>query len=130
MKLTTDNLEKFAYLSEMNKKLGEKSYEFLEIDDSARNFLKTNFGFHFDSSNLNRSTTNFDRTVASRQFDLRNRSLKTSQFSRMTQSGFMTNKIKTFNREYNMALRLLKEWVNSNCPDSDNVLFFLIQSFK
>lgn len=123
MKLTTDNLRKFAYLSEMNRKLGDKSEEFLEIDDSARNYLKTNYGFHFDSTNLNRSTTNFDRTVASREFDTKNRLLKTSQLSRMTQSGFMTNKIKNFNREYNLALKLVKEWVNVNCKDSDNVNF-------
>lgn len=34
----------------------------------------------------------------------------------MTQSGFFTGKIKSFNREYNMALRIVKEWVKEHCP--------------
>lgn len=46
MNLTTDNLKKFARLSEMNSKLGNSSQEFLDIDDNTKNFLRTEFGFH------------------------------------------------------------------------------------
>ena len=41
MKLTSDNLKKFARLSEMNSKLGNTSEEFLDIDDKTKDFLRT-----------------------------------------------------------------------------------------
>ena len=41
MKLTSDNLKKFARLSEMNSKLANSSEEFLDIDDNTKNFLQT-----------------------------------------------------------------------------------------
>lgn len=69
---------------------------------------------------MKNSLTDFGRTYASREFDTRNNLLRSSQISRMTQSGFLTGKVKSFNREYNMALRILKEWVHDNCPIPDN----------
>lgn len=57
------------------------------------------------------SLTNFGRSFASREFDTRNNLLKSSQISRLSQNGFLTNKVKSFNKEYNMALRIVKEWV-------------------
>ena len=114
MKLTTDNLKKFANLSEMSQRLGNKSTDFLEIDEGAKQYLQESLGLHFDSTNMKRSTTNFDRTVATRQFDQTNKSLKDSHIMRLTQtagSGFFSTKAKQFTREYNIALRLVREWV-------------------
>lgn len=70
---------------------------------------------------MKNSLSDFGRTFASRQFDTRNSLLKTSQAWRMSQSGFLTGQIKSFSREYNMALKLLKEWVVQNCPQTENV---------
>jgi hypothetical protein len=44
-----------------------------------------------------------------------NASLKNSHFMRMSATGFLTNKMKSFNREYNFALKIVKEWVHNNC---------------
>lgn len=70
---------------------------------------------------MKNSLTDFGRTYAFKEFDTKNNMLKTSQVTRMTQSGFLTGKVKSFNREYNMALRILKEWIVENCPIAENV---------
>lgn len=88
MSLTTDNLKKFANMTDMSFKLANRSQEFFDIDNKARQFLSTNFNIQMDDSNYKRSMTNFDRTVASRIFDRTNQSLKNSHSIRMTQSGF------------------------------------------
>lgn len=113
MSLTTDNLKKFAHLSDMNQKLSNAPQEFLQIDEKTREYLKSDFGFHFNQSRnpMQNSLTDFGRTYASKQFDTKNSLLRTSQISRMSQSGFLTGQIKSFNREYNMALKIVKEWV-------------------
>lgn len=120
MSLTSDNLKKFARLNEMNQKLSQAPDEFLDIDEKTKSFLRTDYGFHFNSARdpMKNSLTDFGRSYASREFDLRNNTLKNSQMSRMTQSGFLTNKVRSFNREYNMALKLVKEWVVSSCKDT------------
>ncbi len=61
-------------------------------------YLTENFGLHFDSSNMKRSTTNFDRTFATRQFDQTNKSLRDSQAFRMTQSAFTSSQKKSINK--------------------------------
>jgi hypothetical protein len=94
MSLTTDNLKKFANMAELTSKLAGKTQEFFNIDDS----------------NLKRSMTNFDRSVASRAFDRTNQSLKDSHNIRMTQSGFFPGR-STNSKEFNMALRIIKEWI-------------------
>jgi hypothetical protein len=48
MTLTTDNLKKFAHLTEMNKKLLNASDDLLEIDEKTKNYLKNDFGFYFN----------------------------------------------------------------------------------
>ena len=107
----------------MNSKLGNSSQEFLDIDDNTKNFLRTEFGFHSTDNRdaMKNSLTNFGRSFASREYDTRNNLLKASQISRLTQSGFLTNKVKSSNREYNMALRIVKEWVMDSCPNPANV---------
>lgn len=37
---------------------------------------------------------------------------------RMSGTGFLTNKIKFFNREYNFALKIVREWVHNNCEST------------
>lgn len=113
MSLTTDNLKKFSNFSVMSQRLANKTTDFLEIDDNAKKFLQDSFDLHFDDSNYKRSTTNFDRTVASKMFDKTNQSLKNSQTFRMTQSGLWGKRTSSFNKEYNMSLKILKEWINS-----------------
>lgn len=54
--------------------------------------------------------TNFDRSVASRAFDRTNQSLKDSHQIRMTQSGFFPGRTAN-SKEFNMALRIIKEWI-------------------
>lgn len=127
MSLTADNLKKFARLSEMSQKLSNAPDEILDIDEKTKSFLQTDFGFHFSSARdpMQNSLSDFGRTFASREFDTRNGTLKNSQLSRMTQSGFLSNKVKSFNKEYNMALKIVKEWVIKNCKDSQNVLNFI-----
>ena len=41
MQLTSDNLKKFARLSEMNNRLANSSQDFLEIDENTKSFLQT-----------------------------------------------------------------------------------------
>ena len=132
MSLTSDNLKKFARLTEMNQKLSHASDDLLDIDEKTKSFLQTDFGLHFNSARdpMQNSLTDFGRTFASRQFDSRNGVLKNSQMTRMTQSGFLSNKVKSFNREYNMALRLVKEWVVKNCKDAQNVIYCIISVFQ
>jgi hypothetical protein len=60
---------------------------------------------------MKRSITNFDRTVATKMFDKTNRQLKDSHISRLTQSGFIT-KSHSLNREFNMSLKIVRNWVN------------------
>ena len=85
---------------------------------------------------MKRSMTGFDRSVASKPFDQTNNDLKNSQFMRMSASGsgftiragglssgrsgtFNMNSTSTgFNREYNLPLRIVKEWVHQNCDSS------------
>lgn len=82
----------------------------MDIDEKTKNFLKTDFGFHFNEKKnpMQNSLSDFSRTFASKQFDTRNSLLKTSQAWRMSESGFLTGQIKSFNREYNMALKIVK----------------------
>lgn len=134
MKLTSDNLKKFAHFSEMKEKLGGKGQEFFDMDESTKNFLRTDFGFYIneDKDLMNNSLTNFHRSYAFREFDNRNNLLKNSQISRMSQSGFLTSKGRSFNKEYNFALRIVKEWVINSCKDAENVhywLWLVIQRF-
>ena len=110
MSLTTDNLRKFANIASMTQKLSNKSSEFFEIDDNAKKYLSSTFNLHIDDSNMKRSVTNFDRTVASRIFDRTNKSLKDSQTYRVSQSGFFPNH-STTSKEFNMALKLIREWI-------------------
>lgn len=110
MSLTTDNLKKFANMAELTSKLAGKTQEFFNIDDRTREYLSSNFNIHIDDSNLKRSMTNFDRSVASRAFDRTNQSLKDSHNIRMTQSGFFPGR-STNSKEFNMALRIIKEWI-------------------
>ncbi len=67
MQLTSDNLKKFAILAETSSKLAQRPLDFLKIDQGAKDYLKKDFGLHFDdSTNLRRTVTNFDRTVATK----------------------------------------------------------------
>lgn len=110
MSLTTDNLKKFANIANMSQKLAGKSNQFFQIDDSTKKYLSSNFNLHIDDSNIKRSVTNFDRTVASRLFDRTNKSLKDSQTYRLSQSGFFPHH-PTASKEFNMALKLIREWI-------------------
>ena len=57
--------------------------------------------------------TNFDRTVASKMFDKTNKSLRDSHGFRMSQSGFFSGQGPS-NKEFNMALKIVREWVRDN----------------
>lgn len=48
----------------------------------------------------------------------------------MSATGFTTGKIKNFNREYNYALKIIKEWVYKNSLSTEKVKKDLFQSFK
>ncbi len=76
---------------------------------------------------MKRSTTNFDRTYATRQFDQTNKSLRDSQAFRMTQSAFTTSQKKNINKEFNMALKIIKEWVNNRGKNSTEVILNLFR---
>jgi hypothetical protein len=104
----------------MNQKLLNAPQDYLEIDAKTREYIKADFGFHFnqDKNPMLNSLTDFGRTYASRQFDPITNALRNSQINKMSQTGFLTGQAKSFNREYNMALKLLKEWVVENCPIS------------
>lgn len=39
----------------------------------------------------------------------------------MSATGFTTGKIKNFNREYNYALKIIKEWVYKNSLSTEKV---------
>ena len=128
MSLTTDNLKKFARLTEMNQKLSNAPDHMLEIDDKTRSFLQTDYGFHFNSARdpMQNSLTDFGRSVATREHDPHSNALRSSHFTRMTQSGFLSKKVSSFNKDYNMALKIVKEWVVSNCKDTKNVNYINI----
>lgn len=113
MSLTSDNLKRLNNVSDMNYKLSGKNEDFFNIDDKAKQFLSTNFNIQVDESNFRRSVTGFDRSVASRAFDKTNKSLKDSHFYRLTQSGFFPTHTCS-NKEFNMALRILREWIRDN----------------
>lgn len=110
MSLTADNLKKFSHLAEMNQKLSNAPKDLLDIDEKTKTFLQTDFGFHFDEKRdpMQNSLTDFGRTYATRQFDPKHTFLKTSNMSKMNQTGFLTGQVKSFNRDYNMALRIVK----------------------
>ena len=67
-----------------------------------------------DDNNFKRSITNFDKTVASRMFDKTNKSLRESHGMRLSQSGFFNGHATTNSKEFNMALRILREWIRDN----------------
>lgn len=117
--LTVDNLKKFSIFSEMNQRFSNGSDDVLEIDEQAKDFLRTDFGLHFNSirNPMKNSLTDFSRTFATREHDPHNNMLKTSQISRMTSNGLFSRG-GFFNKEYNMALKLVKEWVIDNCADT------------
>ena len=71
-----------------------------------------------DDSNMKRTMTNFDRTVASKMFDRSNKSLKDSHLFRMTQSGTFGHSCA--GKEFNMALRILREWIRDNGYNARN----------
>jgi len=97
----------------MSFKLGNKSQDFFEIDPNTRQYLSSTFNIHIDDSNMKRSMTGFDRSVASKLFDRTNKSLKESYNMRFSQSGFFNGHSST-SKEFNMALRCLKEWIRDN----------------
>ena len=67
---------------------------------------------------MKRSMTNFDKTVASKMFDKGNKTLKDSHSFRMTQSGTFGH---TFSgKEFNMALRIVREWIRDNGFNAKN----------
>jgi len=117
MSLTADNLKKFSNLADMSSKLAGKTQDFFEIDENARRYLQTGFDLHLDDSNMKRSVTGFDRSVATRMFDRTNKSLRDSNGFRMAQTGF--SRSTGFNKEFNMALRIVKTWVNDQGYNSD-----------
>lgn len=122
MSLTSDNLKRLNNVSDMSYRLGNKSQDFFEIDPKTRQYLSSTFNIHMDDSNMKRSMTGLDRSVASRMFDRTNKSLKDSYNLRMTQSGFFNGHAST-SKEFNMALRCLKEWIrdsNYNSRDAYN----------
>jgi hypothetical protein len=48
MQLTSDNLKKFAILAETSSRLAQKPLDFLKIDEGTKDFIKKDFGLHFD----------------------------------------------------------------------------------
>ena len=83
MQLTSDNLKKFAVLAETSSKLAQRPLDFLKIDQGAKEYLKKDFGLHFDdSTNLRRTVTNFDRTVATKEFNNKAQALRESHLSK------------------------------------------------
>jgi len=64
--------------------------------------------------------TNFDRTFASRIFDKTNQSLRESHNFRMTQSGTFGQSHSYSGKEFNMALKILKEWIRDNGFNAQN----------
>ena len=125
--LTKDNLKKFAILNETQERLGHKTLDFLKIDDKARTFLKDEMGLHFDESNpMRRTITGFDRSLNTRNFRGSNSQMIDSHVSKFNQSAmrqtlgssggaFRT----TINHDYNMALKLLREWIFGKSMNSE-----------
>lgn len=102
----------------MSYKLAGKTQDFFEIDDHTKNYIQKNFDLHIDDNNLKRSVTNFDRTVASKAFNKTNQSLKESHSYRLSQSGFFHNRYNG-SKQFNMALKLVREWVKDNDYNTD-----------
>lgn len=124
MSLTNDNLKRMNNISDMGHKFATKGQEFFDIDPKARQYLSTTFNIQMDDGNCQRSMTNFDRTVASKMFDRSNKLLKDSHNYRMTQSGFFSGHAPS-SKEFNMGLRLLREWVrDSGCNSKDGYSAF------
>lgn len=72
--------------------------------------MSTNFDLQIDDGNMKRSMTGFDRSVGSRLFEKGGRTLKQSHNMRLSESGFFPGH-PCASREFNFALRLLREWV-------------------
>jgi hypothetical protein len=76
---------------------------------------------------MKRTMTGFDRSFVSKQYDRGSSELKNSHLMRMTMSNtFTTGEIAKCNREYNFALKLVKEWVYKNSYSTEKVLFIFI----
>lgn len=74
---------------------------------------------------MKRTMTGFDKSFVSRQYDSGNNQLKNSHLMRMSMSNtFTTNELTKCNREYNFALRLVKEWVYKNSYSTEKVFFY------
>lgn len=58
---------------------------------------------------MRRTMTNFNRSFLN---DKLNKT--SSEIMKMSATGFTTGKIKNFNREYNYALKVIKQWVYKN----------------
>lgn len=114
-------------MAETSTRLGQKPLEFLKIDDGTKDFLKKDFGLHFDdSNNMRRTVTNFDRTVATKEFNNRAQELRDSHISRfrgskLSRTGFAgPPNIQSLKYDYNMALRIIKEWIYNNSYNSES----------
>lgn len=124
--LTNDNLKKFAILAETSSRLGQKPLDFLRIDEGTKDFIKKDLGLFFDeTNNLRRTVTNFDRTVATREFNNKAQELRDSHISRFRSSKLSktafssTPNNQSLKYDYNMALRLIKEWIYSHSYNSE-----------
>ncbi len=112
MSLTSDNLKKLSSFSELSAKLSNKSNDFFEIDETARNYLESELGVSVSNPSMKRTMTGFNRSSLH---------TKTSDVMKMSSTGFTTGKIKDFNREYNYALKMVKEWVYKNSISTEKV---------
>lgn len=74
---------------------------------------------------MRRTVTGFDRTVATKEFNNRPQELRDSHISRFRTSKMnktaysSTPANKSLKYEYNMALRIIKEWIYNNSYNSE-----------
>lgn len=73
---------------------------------------------------MRRTVTGFDRTVATKEFNNKSQALRDSHMSkfresRMNRTGLATGTTSGLKYDYNMALRLLKEWIYSHSYSSE-----------